>query len=77
MSGLELAKKISELESRTKIFLATTFDILDLKSKPVYRQAKIGGIIQKPIKFSKLVRTIEQSLKDVDKRTKSINMPTK
>ncbi|MDQ4073151.1 MAG: response regulator, partial [Thermoproteota archaeon] len=35
MSGLELAKKIRELNTPIKIFVVTAFDVSDLKSKPV------------------------------------------
>jgi CheY-like chemotaxis protein len=57
MCGIELAKKIREINENVKIFLMTAFDIRDLKSNPDFQAANIDRLLQKPIPFSEL-RTI-------------------
>lgn len=60
--GLELAKKIRELNDLVNIFLITAFDISDLEASEAYQSAKIDKVIQKPIKLSILKRLIEDVL---------------
>lgn len=61
LSGLELAKKIRELNNSVKIFLMTAFDTADLESSESYQSAKIDRIFQKPIKLSALNSLIEET----------------
>lgn len=60
--GLELAKKVKELNDSVKIFLITAFDTTDLESSEAYQSAKIDKVIQKPIKLSNLKKMIEETL---------------
>lgn len=60
--GLELAKKVRELNDSVKILLITAFDTEDLKSNEAYQSAKIDKVIQKPIKLSILKKIIEEKL---------------
>ena len=62
MCGLELANKIREFNSAVKIFLITAFDIADIESQWAVGTAKIDRIIQKPIKFSIMKKTIDQDI---------------
>ena len=62
MCGLELAKKVKELNDSVKIFLITAFDTADLESSEAYQSAKIDTVIQKPIKLSNLKKIIEETL---------------
>ena len=62
MCGLELANKIREFNSAVKIFLITAFDITDIESQWAVGTAKIDRIIQKPIKFTMLKKTIDQDI---------------
>ncbi len=63
MNGIDLAKKIRELNKYIKIFLMTAFDISDLKNNPDYKAARIDNLIQKPIHFSDLRNMIISALK--------------
>jgi CheY-like chemotaxis protein len=62
MCGLELANRIRELDSDVKIFLITAFDIADIESKWAVGTAKIDKVLQKPIKFPELKKTIDQNI---------------
>ncbi len=63
MSGIDLARKIRQMNIHTKIILITAFDVADLKDNPVYNQAKIDSVIQKPIKFSRVAKIIGNALR--------------
>jgi CheY-like chemotaxis protein len=62
MSGIELANKIRELNSKVKIFLNTAFDVDDIRDYKDYQKAKIDKVLQKPIKLATLKKLIEQDL---------------
>ena len=62
MCGIELAKKVRELNDSVKILLITAFDTADLESGEAYQSAKIDKVIQKPIKLSILKKIIEENL---------------
>ena len=64
MCGLELAKKIRQVNLDIKIFLMTAFDISDLKENPDFNIAKIDRIIQKPVRFSHLRKMINIAWKN-------------
>jgi DNA-binding NtrC family response regulator len=61
--GIELAKKIREINDQIKIFLMTAFEIRDLDNNPDYRAARFDRLIQKPIRFSELREMINDALK--------------
>lgn len=58
MSGLEFTNKIRKLSTDVKIFLISAYDIKDKENSLEYKQVKIEGIIQKPIKLSYLKQQI-------------------
>ncbi len=64
LSGIELAKKIRQVNLDIKIFLMTAFDISDLKENPDFNIAKIDRIIQKPVRFSHLREMINIAWKN-------------
>jgi len=64
MCGLDLSKKIREINEKIKIFLMTAFDIKDLKNDPDFKAAKIDKILQKPITLSELREMINIALKN-------------
>ena len=61
--GIELAKKIREINDQIKIFLMTAYEIRDIEDDPDYRAARFDRLIQKPIRFSKLREMINDALK--------------
>ena len=63
MNGIELAKRIRQLNSKIKIFLMTAFDISDLENNSDYKAARIDKLLQKPVHLSNLRKMINTSLK--------------
>jgi DNA-binding response OmpR family regulator len=64
MSGIELAKKIRELNDKIKIFLITAFDISDLKNNSDFKAARIDKLIQKPISLYELRQILDNTLRN-------------
>jgi len=62
LSGLQLARKIRELDTNVKIFLMTAFETKDLENQTEYREARIDKLIQKPIRFSDLRLLVNEAL---------------
>lgn len=62
MCGIELAKKIREINVNIKIFLMTAFDIRDVENNPDFQAARIDRLLQKPIRFSDLRKMINTAL---------------
>jgi len=60
--GLDLAKKIRQINIKVKIFLVTAFETIDLKDTEDFKKAKIHRLLQKPIRFSDLRQMIDESL---------------
>ena len=63
MSGIDLAKKIREINDKIKIFLMTAFDIRDLENNTDYKAARIDTLMQKPVHLSDLREMITNVLK--------------
>jgi DNA-binding response OmpR family regulator len=63
LNGLELAKKIRELNTNIKIFLMTAFEIRDLENHVDFKMARIDRLIQKPVSFSDLKEMINKACK--------------
>ena len=62
--GIDLAKRIREINSKIKIFLMTAFETKDLEDREDFKTTRIDRIIQKPIRFSNLREMINDALKD-------------
>ncbi len=63
LNGLELAKKIRELNTNIKIFLMTAFETRDLEKHVDFQMARIDRLIQKPVRFSDLKEMINKACK--------------
>ena len=63
LNGLELAKKVRELNTNIRIFLMTAFEIRDLENHVDFKMAKIDRLIQKPVRFSNLKEMINKACK--------------
>jgi DNA-binding response OmpR family regulator len=63
LNGLELAKKIRELNTNIKIFLMTAFETRDLENHIDFKMARIDRLIQKPVSFSDLKEMINKACK--------------
>ena len=56
--GIDLAKRIREINNKVKIFLMTAFDIADIKDNEDFKKAKIDRLLQKPVRFADLRQMI-------------------
>ena len=63
LNGLELAKKVRELNTNFRIFLMTAFETRDLENHVDFKMAKIDRLIQKPVRFSNLKEMINKACK--------------
>lgn len=62
MSGIELVKKIREIDSSMKIFLMTAFDIRDFENNFDFKASRIDKLIQKPFRFAEMLEMIKIAL---------------
>ncbi len=60
MSGIELVKKISEIDNNIKVILMTAFDVTGEELKEV----KIQKFLNKPIYLKKLVDIVNMSISE-------------
>jgi two-component SAPR family response regulator len=63
LNGIELAKKIREVNTNIKIFLMTAFDTRDLDDNVDFKMARIDRLLQKPVRFSNLRQMIKNAWK--------------
>jgi DNA-binding response OmpR family regulator len=63
LNGLELAKKVRELNTNIRIFLMTAFETRDLENHVDFKMARIDRLIQKPVRFSDLKEMINKACK--------------
>jgi DNA-binding response OmpR family regulator len=63
LNGLELAKKIRELNTNIMIFLMTAFETRDLENHVDFKMARIDRLIQKPVRFFDLKEMINKACK--------------
>ncbi len=62
--GIDLAKKIRQINNKIKIFLMTAFETEGLKDSEDFKITKIDRLLQKPIRFSDLREMINDALKN-------------
>ena len=58
MSGIQLARKVKEINPRVKVVLMTSFEIRDNEFSKVFPSLHLDGFVQKPIVMSDLPNKI-------------------
>jgi len=58
MSGIQLAKKVREINPDVKVVLMTAFDIRDKEFSTVFPSTQVDGFIQKPVAIGDLTNKI-------------------
>ena len=58
MSGIQLARKVKEINPKVKVVLMTTFEIKDNEFSKVFPSTQIDGFVQKPIRIKDLTNKI-------------------
>jgi CheY-like chemotaxis protein len=62
MNGFELARKILQINPRTKVFLITAFEVNMKEFSVMFPSLKVSGIISKPFRPSELKKLILEHL---------------
>jgi YesN/AraC family two-component response regulator len=58
MSGIQLARKVKEINPNVKVLLMTSFEIRDNEFSKVFPSLHIDGFVQKPIDMNDLPNKI-------------------
>jgi YesN/AraC family two-component response regulator len=58
LSGIQLAKKVKEINPNVKVILMTSFEIRDNEFSKVFPSTHVDGFVQKPIGIRELTNKI-------------------
>ena len=58
MSGIQLARKVKEINPKVKVVLMTSFEIKDNEFSKVFPSTQVDGFVQKPIGIKELTDKI-------------------
>jgi DNA-binding NtrC family response regulator len=70
LSGIQLSKKVKEINPDVKVVLMTAFDIRDNEFSKVFPSSQVDGFVQKPIGIKDLTDKILSLLGDRKNREK-------
>ena len=70
ISGIQLAKKVKEINPAVKIVLMTAFEIRDSEFSKVFPSTQVDGFVQKPIGIKELTDKILSLIGDTKNRKK-------
>ncbi|MDQ4067265.1 MAG: response regulator [Thermoproteota archaeon] len=70
ISGIELSKKVKEVNPNVKVVLMTAFEIRDNEFSKVFPSTQVDGFVQKPIGIKDLTDKILRLIGDTKKRKK-------
>jgi DNA-binding NtrC family response regulator len=68
ISGIQLSKKIKEVNSKVKVVLMTAFEIKDNEFSKVFPSTQVDGFVQKPIGIKDLTDKILKIIGDTKDR---------
>jgi YesN/AraC family two-component response regulator len=58
MSGIQLARKVKEINPKVKVVLMTSFEIKDNEFSKVFPSTQVDGFVQKPFQMKDLTDKI-------------------
>jgi YesN/AraC family two-component response regulator len=58
LSGMQLARKVKEINPKVKVVLMTTFEIKDNEFSKVFPSTQVDGFVQKPFHMKDLTNKI-------------------
>ena len=58
MSGIQLARKVKEINPKVKVVLMTSFEIKDNEFSKVFPSTQVDGFVQKPFHMKDLTSKI-------------------
>jgi two-component system response regulator ChvI len=70
LSGIQLSKKVKEINSNVKVVLMTAFEIRDNEFSKVFPSTHVDGFVQKPIGIKDLTDKILSLIGDTKNRKK-------
>jgi DNA-binding NtrC family response regulator len=70
LSGIQLSKKVKEVNPNVKVVLMTAFEIRDIEFSKVFPSTQIDGFVQKPIGINQLTDKILRLIGDIRNRKK-------
>jgi len=70
MSGIQLAKKVKEINPKVKVLLMTSFEIKDNEFSKVFPSTHVDGFVQKPVGIKDLTDKILSLIGDTKNRKK-------
>jgi len=68
ISGIQLAKRVKEVNPNVKVVLMTAFEIRDTEFSKVFPSTQVDGFVQKPIGIKDLTDKILSLIGDTKKR---------
>jgi YesN/AraC family two-component response regulator len=69
MSGIQLARKVKEINPKVKVLLMTSFEIKDNEFSKVFPSTHVDGFLQKPINVKDLTNKILSIIGETQRRT--------
>jgi two-component system cell cycle sensor histidine kinase/response regulator CckA len=69
LSGIQLARKVKEINPNVKVVLMTAFEIRDNEFSKVFPSTSIDGFVQKPIGIRELTNKILSIIGESKRRT--------
>jgi two-component SAPR family response regulator len=72
LSGIQLARKVKEINRDVKIILMTSFEIRDNEFSKVFPSIHVDGFVQKPISINDLTNKILRIIGDTKKRKRGL-----
>ncbi len=70
LSGIQLSKKVKEVNPNVKVILMTAFEIRDSEFSKVFPSTQVDGFVQKPIGIKDLTDKILSLIGDTKNRKK-------
>jgi DNA-binding NtrC family response regulator len=70
LSGIQLSKKVKEINPDVKVVLMTAFEIRDNEFSKVFPSSQVDGFVQKPIGIKELTDKILSLIGDTKNRQK-------
>jgi DNA-binding NtrC family response regulator len=69
LSGIQLARKVKEINPKVKVVLMTAFEIRDSEFSTVFPSTSVDGFVQKPIGIKELTSKILSIIRESKKRS--------
>lgn len=69
LSGIQLARKVKEINPNVKVVLMTAFEVRDNEFSTVFPSTSVDGFVQKPIRIKELTNKIFSIIGEFKRRT--------